>query len=116
MFQGRCDRRQQVLRAYVVMKLGPFHHARRLIAHATEQQRSSARVQNVGEVLDGMETGRIDSGHVTQAKDDHPGQAVDLTLEIEQLVGAAEQERPVDPEHRHVVGNLLQLCRLCARP
>ena len=36
MFQGRCDRRQQVLRAYMVMKLGPFHHARRLIAHATE--------------------------------------------------------------------------------
>ena len=39
----------------VLVKLGPLHHARRLIAHATEQQRAAAGVQNVCEVLEGVQ-------------------------------------------------------------
>ena len=57
--------------ADVLVELGPLHHARGLIAHAAENQGATAGVEDVGEVLQGVQSCAVDRGHVPQPQDHH---------------------------------------------
>ena len=56
----------------------------------------------VGQILERPESCGVDGGHVAQAHDDDRRQLVDVVRDVRHLVGHAEQERAVDPEHGHV--------------
>ena len=93
----------------MLVKLSALHHSGWLIAHAAEQQGPPAPVEHVREVLEGMQPCPIDGRHVPEPEDDDLGQGVELTLQIEQLVGAAEEKRPVNTINRDVGRNVLKL-------
>src|SRR5688572_8555357 len=62
--EGRLDRRGDVRLADVLVELGALHHACGLIAHTAENQGATAGVQDIGEVLQRVEPGAVDRGHI----------------------------------------------------
>ena len=80
-----------------------------LLRRAAQDQLPAAAVEPVREILERAQTGGVDRRHVPQSHDHDRRELVDVIGDTRDLVGRAEQERPVDAEDGDVVGNLLVL-------
>ena len=60
-------------------------------------------------MVERLETGGVNRGHVAQSEDDHLRQRRDVAFEVQQLVRAAEQKRTVNAINRDLVWNVVKL-------
>src|SRR6188508_2154218 len=96
------------------MELRSLHHARGLIAHSAQEQRTAAAAQRVGQAFDRLQSSRVYGGHVAKSQDDDPGKMIHVLLQVEQLVAAAKQEWSVNAINRDIVWNVVQLQTVAA--
>src|SRR6478609_5956849 len=85
------------------------NHLRRLLTRATEDQGSLRGMKFPGNFFESEQSGGVDSGHVSQPNDDDEREFVDFFGDRGNLVGGAEQKRPMNAEDGRVVRNLLVL-------
>ena len=97
---------QMFFGADVLVKLRLRHHLRGLLRRAAEDQCPVLAVEPVGKI-ECAQARPVDRGHVAEAQNHDGREIVGLIEDPRQLVRRAEQERLVDSEHRHVVGNPL---------
>ena len=107
--QGRLHVGHDVLVPDVLVELRFLHHPPRLRSRAAEHQAAPGRVQRVREVLNRLEARGIDGRHVPEPEDDDLRQPIEVAGDALELVGRAEQERPVDAEDGDVVRDVLVL-------
>jgi len=101
--QSLLDVRTEVVAADVALELRLSHEERGLLPGPAEEQRGAARFETVRQLLDRGEPGRVDRGHVAQAKDDDRGERGLWLTDRFELLGRPEEEGTADPEDRHVV-------------
>ena len=106
---GSLDVRAHVLRARHLDETRLLHHGLRLLPRAAEYRGPTRRPQPQRQIFERAQAGGVDRRHVAQPKDHDGRQLVDPIGDALQLVGGAEEERTVDAEDRHVVGDVLVL-------
>jgi hypothetical protein len=100
---------EHVLRAYVVEEVGAGDDVLGLVAGAAEEEGSAGFMEAGVELLEGVEAGGVEGGHVAQAEDDDVAEGVEVAGGFGQLFGGAEEEGAVDAEDADVGGNLFVL-------
>ena len=88
--------------ADVLVEIGPPHQLRRLLAGAAQDQRAAGFFQAVRQIFERLQARGIHRRHVPQPHNDNRRQRLEMVADSRQLVGRAEQKRPVNAVQRHV--------------
>src|SRR5215472_10614926 len=92
-----------------MFEFGLMNQRGRLLARATKNQGSLARLQLLGDFLESKQPGGIERRHIAQPQDNYWRQLMDVLGDHRDLVGRAEQEWSVNTEDGGVVRNVLIL-------
>src|SRR3954469_20367261 len=98
-----------ILRTHMLFELRLSHELGWLFASATQDECASGFLQCVRDVLECLEAGGVNGGHVAQPQNDDRWQVFQLILDNRDLLGSAEQEWAMDAEDAEVVWNGLVL-------
>ena len=92
----------EVFRSDAIKKAAAAKQLRGLLHCAAQQQCPAGVVQSLGEVLDGMNAGGVDSRHITQPQNDHRLKGLNVRGGLDQLLGSAPEEWTVNAQQRDI--------------
>ena len=107
--QGRLDMGEQIFAPDMADEIRLLKQLRGLIARTAEQERPAGFSQAVREYFERVQAGGVDCGHVPQPHDHHRRKRAEVGGRVRELLGSAEEKRPVDAQNGHIPGNLLVL-------
>src|SRR5260370_6231078 len=107
--QSGLDMRKDIFPSDVMEKAGARDAPRGLVAGAAEQKGFACLVQAGGELLEGVNAGCVESGHVAKPQDDDLCKLIEVAGDVGELFGGAEEEGAVNAKDGDVGGDVLVL-------
>src|SRR6266478_5665338 len=90
---------EQIIRADLVQHVGARERKHRLGVYIGQEEKRPVMLATAGELLQRVQTGRVDRGDVTHSNDQDSGLLRYLTQRILELLRCTKEERAVDLEH-----------------